>query len=55
MFVLWGEDFTNENAFSVYENLDNLIDLMNEDASYNKTYALKYSTPGDYMKSVKKY
>lgn len=55
LFVLFGEDFTSENAFSLYENLDNLIDLMNENPAYNKTYVLKYSTPGDYIKSLKKY
>ena len=38
IFVMFGDDFANENAFATYLNLDNLIDIVNESPAYNKTY-----------------
>ena len=35
VFVLFGDDFANENAFATYLNLDNLIEMVNESPNYN--------------------
>jgi len=51
MMVLFGDDFTFQNAFMSYRGLDKLIDYCNKNQKTNMQF--KYSTPGKYLDALK--
>ena len=52
VFILMGEDFTYENAEENFVKLDDLISYMNKEKEFKDKLIVKYSTPGEYMKSI---
>jgi hypothetical protein len=50
--LMFGEDFSFQNAHLNYKNMDAMIAYMN--ANHGDQYFFKYSTPGTYIDAIAK-
>ena len=52
--ILVGADFRWENSEYNFYNIDHLMEYINNNPIYNKTYNIRYSTASDYIRVVHK-